>query len=39
MAGGEVVGGEIAGGAFEGSGGCVVVAGFGFVLRAESFGF
>ena len=39
MAGGEVAGGEVAGGAFEGGGGVAVVAGFGFALGAEGFGF
>lgn len=38
MAGDKVVGGEIAGGAFEGRGG-VIVAGLGFALGAERFGF
>ena len=40
MTRGEIVGGEGAGGAFEGGdGGVVVVAGFGFALGAEGFGF
>lgn len=38
MAGGKVVGGKIAGGAVEGGGG-VIVAGLGFALGAERFGF
>ena len=42
MTRGEIVGGESAGGAFErggGGGAVVVVAGFGFALGAEGFGF